>query len=47
MGDHGRVSDVDARLESAVRTLLAAREAGRTICPSDAARVVGGERWRD
>jgi len=47
MGDHGRASDVDARLESAVRTLLAAREAGRTICPSDAARVVGGERWRD
>lgn len=47
MGDDGRVSDVDAQLESAVRSLLAARDAGRTICPSEAARLVGGERWRD
>ena len=34
-----------ARIEAAIRTLLRHR-AGTTICPSDAARVVGGERWR-
>lgn len=34
------------RVEAAVRTLLRHRDEGRTICPSDAARAVGGERWR-
>ena len=29
------------------RTLLRARRQGTTICPSDAARVAGGEDWRD
>lgn len=33
------------RLAAAVRALLRHRE-GRTICPSDAARVVGGDGWR-
>lgn len=33
------------RLAATIRTLLRHR-AGRTICPSDAARVVGGDRWR-
>lgn len=33
------------RLTEAIRDLLAAR-AG-SICPSEAARVVGGEDWRD
>lgn len=28
-------------------TLLAARPGGATICPSEAARVVGGEQWND
>lgn len=34
------------RLAAAVRTLLRHRDEGKTICPSDAARTVGGERWR-
>lgn len=34
------------RLSAAIRALLRRRE-GTTICPSDAARVVGGENWRD
>lgn len=37
--------DADERITAAVLALLAGR--GETsICPSDAARVVGGERWR-
>ena len=35
-----------ARLAATVRTLLRHRD-GTTICPSDAARVVGGTQWRD
>ena len=34
------------RLEATIRTLLRSRRTG-SICPSDAARVVGGDRWRD
>lgn len=34
------------RLAAAMRTLLRHRAEGRTICPSDAARAVGGARWR-
>lgn len=33
-------------LEAAILELLADREASSTICPSEAARVVGGEDWR-
>nr|WP_314213570.1 DUF3253 domain-containing protein [Pseudarthrobacter equi] len=33
-------------LEAAILKLLAARAATSTICPSDAARAVGGEHWR-
>ncbi|MET0297214.1 MAG: DUF3253 domain-containing protein [Microbacterium sp.] len=36
-----------ARLETAIRDLLAARAATSTICPSDAARAVDAEGWRD
>lgn len=42
--------DKDARrkrIAAAIRTLLRKRDRGKTICPSDAARVVGGEDWRD
>lgn len=35
-----------ARLAATVRALLRHRD-GSSICPSDAARVVGGEGWRD
>lgn len=35
-----------ARLASTIRALLRRRN-GRTICPSDAARVVGADDWRE
>lgn len=35
------------RLAATMRSLLRGRDEGKTICPSDAARVVGGEDWRD
>ena len=35
------------RLAAAIRTLLRRRKPESTICPSDAARVAGGEQWRD
>lgn len=38
---------VDLDLERAVVELLGQRRRGATICPSEAARVVGGEAWRD
>ncbi|GAA3614861.1 hypothetical protein GCM10022199_18780 [Marihabitans asiaticum] len=34
------------RLAATIRSLLSHRD-GTTICPSDAARVVGGEDWRE
>lgn len=34
------------RLEAAILALAGARAPDRTICPSDAARAIGGERWR-
>ncbi len=37
---------VHDRLAATIRTLLRHRD-GTTICPSDAARVVGGQQWRD
>lgn len=40
--------DVDTALEAAIRELLARRARGATICPSEAARQVGGEHaWRE
>jgi hypothetical protein len=41
------VDDVDARLEQAIGELLDHRRDGATICPSEAARQVGAEEWRD
>lgn len=38
--------DVDRRLEAAIGDLLATRATGATICPSEAAKVVGGDDWR-
>jgi hypothetical protein len=43
---HG-VGDVDRDLEAAIVDLLDARAAGKTICPSEAARRVDPEGWRD
>ena len=36
-----------ARLAAAMRALLRHRRPEATICPSDAARIVGGGSWRD
>ena len=42
-----RVDDVDAQLEAAILTLLSERAADASLCPSEAARRVGGElAWR-
>ncbi|CAN5199698.1 hypothetical protein BH24ACT10_BH24ACT10_12480 [soil metagenome] len=38
---------VDAALEQKVLQLLDARAASATICPSEAARAVGGDSWRE
>jgi hypothetical protein len=36
-----------SRLAAVIRALLRHRADDATICPSDAARVVGGDSWRD
>ncbi|MFS0865970.1 DUF3253 domain-containing protein [Microbacterium sp. 179-B 1A2 NHS] len=38
---------LDDELTDAIRDLLAARAVTSTICPSEAARRVGGDDWRD
>lgn len=40
-------SGADPRLVASIRELLAVRGADKTICPSEAARAIGGEDWRD
>lgn len=40
-------NDRGRQLEATILELLAARAATSTICPSEAARAVGGEDWRD
>ncbi|MEY4226072.1 MAG: hypothetical protein RL190_829 [Actinomycetota bacterium] len=40
------VRAVDRDLEQAIRDLLDQRERDATICPSEAARRVGGDDWR-
>ncbi len=40
-------TSVDDALAATVLTLLDARARGATICPSEAARAVGGDEWRD
>ena len=45
MGFIGRVSE--QRLRAAILELARQRGTASSICPSDAARAVGGERWRD
>ncbi len=41
------VSPTDRRLEQEILDLLDARAADATICPSEAARRVGDDDWRD
>ena len=38
---------MSADLEAAIDALLDKRGDGKTICPSEAARAVGGQEWRD
>lgn len=42
-----KVTDTDTELEHSILELLDQRKAGATICPSEAARSVGGENWRE
>ena len=42
-----RMDDVDARLERAIDALLDRRATGATICPSEAARAVDADGWRE
>ena len=44
---HQSPDGIDQRLESAILELLARRAPTSTICPSDAARHVGDDDWRD
>ncbi len=41
------IRPVDIELTEAIRHLLSQRAASATICPSEAARQVGGDEWRD
>jgi hypothetical protein len=41
------VTDADRQLEESIIGLLGQRAATATICPSEAARAVGGDGWRD
>ena len=41
------VTDVDRRLEQSILDLLATRARTSTICPSEAARSVDGDGWRE
>ncbi|WP_407939733.1 DUF3253 domain-containing protein [Motilibacter deserti] len=44
---HEGARATDRELEDSIRTLLARRAMGATICPSEAARAVGGKAWRE
>src|SRR3954469_14704497 len=46
-GQAGRVDDVDRALEQTIGALLDQRRPGTTICPSEAARAVDAEGWRE
>jgi hypothetical protein len=40
-------TDIDRALEASILALLADRAMTATACPSEAARAVGGDDWRD
>jgi hypothetical protein len=42
-----KVGDADRALEAAIVSLLEQRSSSASICPSEAARVVGGDDWRE
>ena len=41
------MDDIERRLEQVIDRLLVGRRPGASICPSDAARDLDPERWRD
>jgi len=41
------VTPTGAELEQTILRLLSERAESSTICPSDAARAIGGDEWRD
>ena len=45
--EHPRLTADDRALEATILELLAQRADGATICPSDAARAVRADGWRD
>ncbi|MBO6946472.1 MAG: DUF3253 domain-containing protein [Rhodospirillales bacterium] len=45
-GDETPKADLDARLAEHIIRLVEERGAGKTICPSEAARAERGEEWR-
>ena len=45
--DAGAVDDVDRVLERTIDALLDARRPGASICPSEAARAVDPDGWRE
>ena len=42
-----KVTATDRELEASILDLLAGRAVTATACPSEAARAIGGEEWRD
>ena len=42
-----KVTAIDVQLEDAIRTKLQQRSSTSTICPSEVARDLGGEEWRE
>jgi hypothetical protein len=42
-----QLTDTDRALESAILELLSCRGPGKTICPSEAARLVDPNGWQD
>jgi hypothetical protein len=40
-----QIDDTDRALESAIMELLSHRSPGKTICPSEAARLIAPDRW--
>lgn len=45
--DSASLDEVNQDVRAAILALARERGPDKTICPSDAARAVGGHRWRD
>ncbi len=46
-GESGFLTDVTEQLREAILRMARERGPSKSICPSDAARAVGGDKWRD